>query len=75
MRRQVADHLVVVMKRSNVRGAKGVGHPRWNHNAPDNRDTGRAYVRGVCRRIAAYTFRRGDEGTIPTCLGRFRLPV
>jgi len=31
MRRQVADHLVVVMKRSNVRGAKGgVVIPRWN---------------------------------------------
>ena len=28
MRRPVADCLVLVMKRSNVRGAKGAGHPR-----------------------------------------------
>jgi hypothetical protein len=27
MRHPGADYLVVVMKRSNVRGAKGVGHP------------------------------------------------
>jgi hypothetical protein len=29
MRRPGADYLVVVMKRGNARGAKGVGHSRW----------------------------------------------
>jgi hypothetical protein len=30
-RRSGADCLVVPMRRSNVRGGKGVGHPRWDH--------------------------------------------
>jgi hypothetical protein len=29
MRRRGADCLVVVLKRGNARGAKGVGHPNW----------------------------------------------
>ena len=47
MRRQVADHLVVVMKRSNVRRAKGVGHPHWNHKGPTgNRRSPQVLVEG-----------------------------
>ena len=30
MRQSGADCLVVPMRRSNVRGGKGVGHPRWD---------------------------------------------
>jgi hypothetical protein len=33
MRLPVADYFVVVMKRSNVRGAKGVGYPRCDRCA------------------------------------------
>jgi hypothetical protein len=34
MRHPGADYLVVVMKRSNVRGAEGVGHPVVTLNGP-----------------------------------------
>ena len=34
MRRLGADCLVVATKRSNVRGAKRAGHPRWDDNGP-----------------------------------------
>ena len=33
MRRPGADCSVVAMKRSNARGAKGAGHPRWDHSS------------------------------------------
>jgi hypothetical protein len=47
MQHRGADHLVVVMKRSNVRGAKGVGHSHRNRNGPTgNRRSSLVVVEG-----------------------------
>src|ERR1700676_2793664 len=80
MRRQMADHLVVVMKRSNVHGAKEVGHPRWNHNGPTgNRRSPQVLVEGgssqgwheSCDGRLSSTDLRGARGEIPSAYSAF----